>query len=52
MIYTVTAWEEGWCIWEWMYDQKPMHDEIVDDMLQDGLHADDYDHISIQKDND
>lgn len=51
MIYVVTAWENGCCIWENMYDTKPKHNQIRDDMLRDGIHPDEWDDISITKEN-
>lgn len=51
-MYVVTAWEDGWCIWENMYESKPTRIQVRDDMAHDGIHADDYDSISIIKEND
>jgi hypothetical protein len=49
MIYTVTAWEDGCCVWENMYDSKPKREQVIDDMLRDGIYPDSYDDLSIQK---
>ena len=48
-MYVATVWEEGWCVWENMYDRKPTRDQIIEDMLQEGVNADAWDHISITK---
>jgi hypothetical protein len=51
-MYTVTAWEEGNLVWESLYDSKPTHYQIMDDMLREGVHADEWDYISMEREYD
>jgi hypothetical protein len=48
-MYVITAWEDSLCVWEGMYDEKPSHEQVIDDMLREGVHADAWDYMSSER---